>query len=108
MIAVVNANNQEGQHMGNLIQSLGDAMVGTLRGFDRLVFKGAVRRFMFSQGAMNFLASQGVLNKDFKTRRQGTGHLGSANKWRVPCFCVSLLFCGFTLHHNASENTLAL
>jgi hypothetical protein len=70
MIAVVNGNNQEGQRVSNLIQSLGDAIVGVLRGFDRLVFKGAVRRFMFPDGAMNFLASQGVLNKDFKSWAQ--------------------------------------
>jgi len=42
------------------------AVIGTLCGFDRLVFRGTLRLLAHRGGMMNYLASVGVLLKDFK------------------------------------------
>jgi len=39
---------------------------GTITGFDRIVFKGYLRAITHATGAMNFLRSKKVLNKNFK------------------------------------------
>jgi hypothetical protein len=54
----------------------GNAIKAVISGFDRIMFKGHIRRLMFAEGAMGFLAANGVRNKDFKAWAQGhTGQL---------------------------------
>ncbi len=53
--------------MSNLITRLGKSITGIIHGFDRIVFKGYLRRLMYPEGAESFLRKQGVLNKDFKS-----------------------------------------
>lgn len=52
--------------MDTLLQRFGDKVKGYISGFDRLVFKGMLRPIMFAAGAQFFLATHGVLNKDYK------------------------------------------
>ncbi len=52
--------------MDTLLQRFGDKVKGYISGFARLVFKGMLRPIMFAAGAQGFLATHGVLNKDYK------------------------------------------
>ena len=52
--------------MDNLIARLGRAIVACISGFDRLMLKGCIRPLMYADGAMEFLRSRKVLNKDYK------------------------------------------
>jgi hypothetical protein len=56
----------EGQRMDNLIQRLGNAIDGVISGFDRIVLKGFLQPLMFPEGALSFLRSKHVLNKDYR------------------------------------------
>jgi hypothetical protein len=47
------------------IQQYGGDVTGTLSGFDRLVFRGSLRRLAYQQGMMAYLWAMGVLLKDF-------------------------------------------
>ena len=57
---------KEGQRVDNLIARLGRAIVACISGFDRLMLKGCIRPLMYADGAMEFLRSRKVLNKDYK------------------------------------------
>ena len=52
--------------MNTFVQRFGGKIKGVISGFDRIVFKGCLRPLMFADGAMAFLRSRGVLNKDYK------------------------------------------
>ena len=41
------------------------AVIGTVSGFDRLLFRGTLRLLAHRGGMMNYLGSEGVLLKDF-------------------------------------------
>jgi hypothetical protein len=43
----------------------GDRIVGILTGFDRMIFRGSLRSISYVNGLEIFLATQGVLLKDF-------------------------------------------
>jgi hypothetical protein len=51
--------------MKSFIQKHEQDVMGVLSGFDRLVFRGHVRRLSFAEGMTSYLASVGVLLKDF-------------------------------------------
>ena len=53
--------------MDTFVQRFAGKIKGVISGFDRIVFKGCLRPLMFADGAMSFLRSRGVLNKDYKT-----------------------------------------
>ena len=53
--------------MDSFVQKFAGKIKGVISGFDRIVFKGCLRPLMFAEGAMAFLRSRGVLNKDYKT-----------------------------------------
>ena len=42
-----------------------DRLVGTLSGFDRLVFRGTLRRLSFVEGLQVYLSQRKVLLKEF-------------------------------------------
>jgi hypothetical protein len=52
--------------MNRFIKRLGSIVKGVLSGFDRIVFKGIIKPLAFPLGAMSFLGSRGILNKDYK------------------------------------------
>lgn len=52
--------------MDSFVQRFSGKIKGVISGFDRIVFKGCLRPLMFADGAMAFLRSRGVLNKDYK------------------------------------------
>ena len=52
--------------MRQLIDHCGNVIKAVISGFDRILFKGHIRRLMFADGAMGFLAQRGIRNKDFK------------------------------------------
>ena len=53
--------------MDSFVQRFSGKIKGVISGFDRIVFKGCLRPLMFADGAMAFLRSRGVLNKDYKS-----------------------------------------
>jgi hypothetical protein len=63
---VANIHNKRGRRMETFLQRFADKIKGVITGFDRIVFKGCIRPLMFADGAMSFLRSRGVLNKDYK------------------------------------------
>ena len=52
--------------MDSFVQRFAGKIKGVITGFDRIVFKGCLRPLMFADGAMAFLRSRGVLNKNYK------------------------------------------
>ena len=56
--------------MRQLINRCGNAIQAVISGFDRIMLKGHIRRLMFADGAMGFLAQRGIRNKDFKAWMQ--------------------------------------
>lgn len=52
--------------MDTLLHRFGSIIKGSIRGFDRIVFKGYLRPIMFAAGMQNFLGANGVLNKHYK------------------------------------------
>jgi hypothetical protein len=52
--------------MKQLINTLGDAIVGVSSGFDRIVFQGMIRPLMYPEGAMGFFARRRIRFKDAK------------------------------------------
>ena len=52
--------------MDMFVQRFAGKIKGVIAGFDRMVFKGCLRPLMFPEGAMAFLRSRGVLNKNYK------------------------------------------
>lgn len=55
------------QHVDSFLQRFKNKIKGTLRGFDRIIFKGYLQGLLHANGAMNFLQSKNILNKDFKS-----------------------------------------
>ena len=51
--------------MKSFIQKHDKDVMGTLPGFDRLVFRGHIRRLSFAEGMTSYLSSVRVLLKDF-------------------------------------------
>ena len=51
--------------MQEFIAKYQDQILGTLSGFDRLVFRGTLRSIAQQQGMKRYLWSQQVLRKDF-------------------------------------------
>src|SRR5206468_7583255 len=47
-----------------------DRLVGTLSGFDRLVFRGTLRRLSFVEGLRGYLSARKVLLKEFGTHAE--------------------------------------
>ena len=56
--------------MRHLIQLFGDAILGTLTGYDRLVFQGRIAPISYAEGAERFFRSFGILFKNTKTWMQ--------------------------------------
>jgi len=54
------------RRMRELVARFGKAVKGVLTGFDRIVFKGTILPLAYEEGAMGFLSSRGVLNRDYK------------------------------------------
>jgi len=52
--------------MKRFIQRFSDKIIGVLSGFDRLVFRGSLRRVAFPEGLMSLLWHKQVLLKDFE------------------------------------------
>jgi hypothetical protein len=52
--------------MKKLVARFGKAVKGVLTGFDRIVFKGTILPLAHEDGAMSFLGSRSVLNRDYK------------------------------------------
>ena len=52
--------------MDTLLNKFKTLINGSIKGFDRVVFKGLIRPIVFAAGMQNLLGSQGVLNKDYK------------------------------------------
>lgn len=52
--------------MDTLLHRFSKIIKGTIKGFDRIVFKGSLRPIVYALGMQSFLQSQGVLNKEFK------------------------------------------
>lgn len=50
--------------MKQLINSLGERVLGVASGFDRIVFQGMIRPLMYSEGAMGFFQRRRILFKD--------------------------------------------
>ena len=66
--------------MKSFIQKHEKDVMGTLSGFDRLVFRGHLRRLSFVEGMTSYLSSVGVLLKDFgKHVLHVTGRLKEAS-----------------------------
>ncbi len=56
--------------MNRFTTKYGDRLVGTLSGFDRLVFRGTLRRLSFVEGLRGYLSARKVLLKDFGAHAQ--------------------------------------
>lgn len=52
--------------MKNFLHRFGDAVLGVLNGFDRLVFRGKLRQLYSKEGMHCYLSANHVLRKDFK------------------------------------------
>jgi hypothetical protein len=49
----------------NFLQKHASVVTGSLKGFDRLVFRGTLRRLAYVDGLMSYLGALGILLKDF-------------------------------------------
>jgi len=52
--------------MDTLLNGFKTFINGSIKGFDRIVFKGLISPIVFAAGMQNLLSSQGVLNKNYK------------------------------------------
>ncbi|MFW5829740.1 MAG: hypothetical protein ACOCXA_05715, partial [Planctomycetota bacterium] len=52
--------------MSNLMDTCANAILGVLRGFDRLVFQGRLQQLSFAEGAQRFFSERDILFKDAK------------------------------------------
>jgi len=57
--------HQERNAMESFLQKYGHYVTGVLNGFDRLVFRGTLRRIVFVEGMMSYLFAANILLKDF-------------------------------------------
>jgi hypothetical protein len=58
--------------MSQFIQKYEEKIIGTLSGWDRIVFRGTLRMLCFVDGMMGYLAHVGVLLKEFSEHAQAT------------------------------------
>jgi len=58
--------------MNTLVQQLGERIQGSLYGFDRLVFRGSLRRLCYPEGMMCYLSANHILLKDFGNHAEAT------------------------------------
>jgi hypothetical protein len=76
--------------MKQFIQKHGENVIGTLSGWDRVVFRGTLRILCFADGMMGYLSRAGVLLKDFgehaqaMTRRLIAASLAAAEEAQRP------------------------
>src|ERR1043166_3291568 len=56
----------EGTPVKNFLHRLGDIVLGVVKGFDRLVFRGKLRQFYSNEGMHCYLRANSVMRKDFK------------------------------------------
>lgn len=63
--AVVNTTCPRADAVHDFITRHASKITGTLRGFDRLLFRGHLTRLNFTEGVESFLRSQGALKKEF-------------------------------------------
>jgi len=66
MLLVQKSQALEVTAVKQLINILGDAIVGVSSGFDRVVFQGMIRPVMYPEGAMSFFQRRGIMFKDAK------------------------------------------
>lgn len=67
--------------MEEFVSKHADAVIGTLSGFDRLVFRGTLRLLAHCAGMMSYLWAVRVLLKDFAAHAEGlTRHLKDASE----------------------------
>ena len=67
--------------MDHFLSKHPDAVIGTLSGFDRLVFRGTLRMLAHRGGMMSYLSAVGVLLKDFAGHAEAmTGRLREASE----------------------------
>src|SRR5690242_12015800 len=57
--------------MNEFVQRHADSVIGTLGGFDRLLFRGTLISLSYAQGMDQFLGSRRVLLKDYGKFAQG-------------------------------------
>ncbi len=71
--------------MDSFLTRFGDKIKGVIMGFDRIVFKGYHRAITHATGAMNFLRSKNILNKNFKqwALEQSAAIVDSANRFSL-------------------------
>lgn len=69
--------------MGHFLNACQNALVGILRGFDRIVFQGRFRNLSYSEGAQQFFTDRGVLFKNAKEWIQNQTHLITADIERI-------------------------
>lgn len=60
--------------MNDFVAKHAGAVIGTLSGFDRLVFRGTLRHLSYSGGVKLWLWAAGVLLKDFASHAEATTH----------------------------------
>lgn len=53
--------------MFDLIKRFGSLVIGSITGFDRIVFKGMLLLLIFAGGAVSFCHRNRILTKDHKT-----------------------------------------
>jgi hypothetical protein len=76
--------------MNRFTTKYADRLVGTLSGFDRLVFRGSLRRLSFVEGLQVYLSQRKVLLKEFGAHAQAVtarvkeAGLAAANTAQVP------------------------
>lgn len=67
--------------MERFVHKVAPYVTGVLSGFDRLVFRGTLRRLFFVDGIKSYLAAKGVLLKDFGSHVQKvSGRIKEASK----------------------------
>jgi hypothetical protein len=69
--------------MDTLLHKFGALIKGSIKGFDRIVFKGSLRPIAYAVGMQMFLKAQGVLNKNYKewVTTQSTAIIEAANEY---------------------------
>lgn len=69
--------------MDTLLHRFGALIKGSIKGFDRIVFKGSLRSIAYAVGMQSFLMAQGVLNKNYKewVTTQSTAIIEAANEY---------------------------
>ena len=75
--------------MNGFTTKYADRLVGTLSGFDRLVFRGTLRRLSFVEGLRVYLSARQVLLKEFGTYAQAvTERVKEMHSYDTPAILV--------------------